>query len=65
MIARTHRDQKKYGEAITIQLKLERAWDADGEPDPYVYEELEHLYREVGNEALAQQYTQKLKTVAR
>jgi hypothetical protein len=32
-------------EAIEIQLRLEREWDEAGEPDPYVFEELEHLYR--------------------
>ncbi len=62
MIARTYRDQKKYDEAIAIQLALERTGDADGEPDPYVYEELEALYRALGDEARALHYQRKLKS---
>lgn len=65
MIARTYRDQTRYREAIAIQRELERAWDAEGDPDPYVYEELEHLYRALGDEALAQQYGKKLKATQR
>jgi tetratricopeptide (TPR) repeat protein len=61
MIAWTFRAQKKYAEALEIQLELERAWDADGDPDPYVFEELEHLYRAVGNEELALHYGTKFK----
>jgi tetratricopeptide (TPR) repeat protein len=61
MIARTLRAQNKYEQALAIQLELERAWDADGEPDPYVYEELEHLYRALGDEARARRYGAKLK----
>ena len=61
MIARTYRDQKRFGEAIAIQLDLERAWDVDGDPDFYVFEELEQLYRAVGDEKRAQQYGERLK----
>ncbi|WP_145979307.1 tetratricopeptide repeat protein [Ramlibacter tataouinensis] len=61
MIAWTLRVQKKYPEAIALQLELERAWDAAGEPDPYVFEELEQLYRAVGDEARAQYYGARLK----
>ena len=46
MIARTLRFQGKVQEAIAIQLRLEREWDEAGQPDPYVYEELEKLYRD-------------------
>lgn len=61
MIARTYRDQKRFGEAVALQLELERAWDADGDPDPYVFEELEQLYRALGDEARALHYAAKLK----
>jgi len=63
MIAWTLRAQKKYREALAIQLRLERAFDAAGEPDPYVYEELEHLYRAMGNEQQADRYAAKLEAV--
>jgi len=61
MIARTWREQQRYTEAIALQLELERAWDADSEPDPYVFEELELLYRATGDEARAQHYAARLK----
>jgi hypothetical protein len=59
MIARTLRAQQKLDEALALQLGLESAWDADGQPDPYVYEELAHLYRELGDEARAVHYAAK------
>jgi tetratricopeptide (TPR) repeat protein len=65
MIARTYRDQKRFGEAIAIQLDLERAWDVEGGPDPYVFEELEQLYRSVGDETRAQHYGERLKATRR
>ena len=43
-------------EALDIQLRLERENDADGTPDPYVYEELEHLYGLRGDEARTSHY---------
>jgi tetratricopeptide (TPR) repeat protein len=61
MIARTLRAQGKAQEALAIQLRLEREWDAAGAPDPYVYEELEALYREAGDAARAATYATKLK----
>jgi tetratricopeptide (TPR) repeat protein len=60
MIARTLRAQGRTQEAIAIQLRLEREWDDAGEPDSYVYEELEQLYRLSGESALAEQYAAKL-----
>ena len=60
MIARTLRAQGLIQEAIAIQLRLEREWNDAGEPDPYVYEELEQLYRQSGDSALAEQYAAKL-----
>jgi hypothetical protein len=61
MIAHTLRSQGKSGEALAIQLRLEREFDAAGEPDPYVYEELEALYRQAGDAARADAYAAKLK----
>jgi tetratricopeptide (TPR) repeat protein len=62
MIARTMRAQERFQEAIDIQLRLEREWNEAGQPDPYVYEELEHLYRATGEPALADDYATKLET---
>jgi tetratricopeptide (TPR) repeat protein len=61
MIARTLRVQKKYDEAIAIQLRLESEWAAAGEPDPYVFEELELLYRAAGDTARADVYGERLR----
>ena len=61
MIARTLREQGKTQEAIAIQLRLEREWAAAGEPDPYVFEELEKLYRATGDAARADAYAAKLR----
>jgi len=61
MIARTLRLQGKVQEAIAIQLRLEREWNEAGDPDPYVYEELEKLYRDAGNADLAEAYVAKLR----
>jgi hypothetical protein len=61
MIARTLRLQGKTQEAIAIQLRLEREWNEAGDPDPYVYEELETLYRDAGNAELAEAYAAKLR----
>lgn len=59
MIAWTLRALGRLQEALEIQLRLEKECDAAGQPDPYVYEELEILYREVGNEDAAQRYASK------
>jgi len=61
MIAHTLRAQGKLREAIDIQLRLEREWDLAGEPDPYVYEELEHLFRAVNETERAEAYAHKLR----
>ena len=61
MIAHTLRAQGKTQEAIDIQLRLEREWDQDSEPDPYVFEELEHLYRSAGDAERANAYAAKLR----
>lgn len=59
MIANALRTQGKLQEALAIQQRLEREWDGAGEPDPYVYEELEALYRALGNEQQAKHYAGK------
>ena len=56
MIAWTYRALGRIEEAIEIQLRLEREWEADGEPDPYVYEELEHLFRLQNDDERADYY---------
>lgn len=61
MIAWTLRGAGRADEALTIQLRLEKEWDAVGEPDPYVFEELETLYRARGDEARADHYAARLK----
>jgi hypothetical protein len=61
MIAHTLRAQGKTQEAIDIQLRLEREWGEAGEPDPYVFEELEHLYRAAGDTGRANAYAAKLR----
>jgi tetratricopeptide (TPR) repeat protein len=61
MIAWTLRAQGRFDDAIAIQRRLEREWDEAGEPDPYVFEELEHLYRATGDAARADAYAQKLR----
>jgi tetratricopeptide (TPR) repeat protein len=63
MIASTLRAQGKLQEALAIQQRLEREWDEAGEPDPYVYEELEALHRALGNEPLAKHYAGKRRAV--
>jgi len=59
MIAWTLRAQKKYPQAIEIQLRLEREFQDAGNPDPYVFEELVQLYRETGNHKLELHYREK------
>lgn len=61
MIARTLRDMKRFDEAIAIQLRLERELAAAGEDDPYVFEELEQLYRATGDAAAADRYAERLR----
>jgi tetratricopeptide (TPR) repeat protein len=62
MIAWTLRALGRLDEAIEIQLRLEREWDEAGEPDPFVFEELEHLYRALNNRERAEFYADRRKT---
>lgn len=59
MIAWTLRALKKTDEAFAIQLRLEREGDLAKQPDPYVFEELEALYREKGDAARASHYASR------
>jgi tetratricopeptide (TPR) repeat protein len=60
-IAKTLRLQGRFDEAREIQLRLEREWDAAGEPDPYVFEELEAIYTAQGHAERAAHYAARLK----
>lgn len=61
MVALALRHLGRFEEARDIQLRLERELDEAGEPDPYVYEELEHIYRALGDKARAAHYAAKFK----
>jgi tetratricopeptide (TPR) repeat protein len=58
MIAWTLRAMGRMDEALDIQLRLERECDAAKAPDPYVFEELETLYRARGDEVRANHYAE-------
>lgn len=61
MIASAYREMGRLKDALDIQLELEREWEAAGEPDPYVFEELEAIYRTMGDEARATHYADALR----
>ena len=61
MIAMTQRHLGRLYEATETQLRLEREWDADHDPDPYVFEELEKIYRARGETVRADHYAARLK----
>ncbi len=65
MVAWTLRALKRVDEALDIQLRLEREGDAADAPDPYVFEELEILYRLKQDETRAAHYADRKKAVAR
>jgi len=56
MVARTLHSLQRHDEALAIQLRLEREFDAAGQTDPYVFEELEALYRARGETDKAEHY---------
>jgi tetratricopeptide (TPR) repeat protein len=58
-VAHTLRSLKRHDEALAIQLRLERENAATGTPDRYVFEELAHLYRALGDSARAADYDLK------
>jgi tetratricopeptide (TPR) repeat protein len=61
MIAWTLRALGRLDEALEIQLRLERECDEAGEPDPYVFEELELLYRAFKDNETAEFYAARRK----
>ncbi len=63
MVAWTLRAQHRTDEALEIQARLERECDAAGAPDPYVFEELELLYRDKGDETRASHYAGRRKAL--
>lgn len=63
MVAWTLRAVKRNDEALAIQLRLEREGDSAKQPDPYVFEELEILYREKGDAARAMHYAARREEV--
>jgi tetratricopeptide (TPR) repeat protein len=56
MVAWTLRAMNRFDEALEIQLRLEKENAAANEPDPYVFEELETLYRARGDKVRASHY---------
>lgn len=65
MIAWTLRALKRSDEALAIQLQLEREGEVANQPDPYVFEELEILYREKGDGNRAAHYASFRKTLSK
>jgi tetratricopeptide (TPR) repeat protein len=61
MIAWTLRALGQLNEAIEIQLRLEKEWDEAGEPDPYVFVDLELLYQAINNTEKAEFYAARRK----
>lgn len=64
MVAWTLRAQGRNDEALAIQQRLDREGEAAGEPDRYVHEELELLYRARGDEARAAQHAARARALA-
>jgi hypothetical protein len=60
MVAFALRHLGRADEAIQVQLGLERELDEAGEPDPYVFEELEQLYLGIGDVERATHYAERL-----
>lgn len=56
MVAWTLRALRRHEEALAIQLRLEQENVAAGAPDEYVFEELAHLYRALGQEERQRHY---------
>jgi tetratricopeptide (TPR) repeat protein len=65
MVARTLRSLQRHDEALAIQLRLEREFDAADQPDPYVFEELEALYRATGDTVKAEHYRARRQTTGK
>jgi tetratricopeptide (TPR) repeat protein len=65
MVAWTLRALNRPDEALEIQLRLERERQAAGAPSPYVFEELELLYRAKGDRERADHYAELKKATAK
>ena len=65
MVAWTLRSMKRDDEALAIQQRLEREGEAAGQRDPFVFEELELLYRNQGDAARAASYAERRKAIAK
>ena len=65
MVAWTLRALNQLDEALAIQLRLERECEAAGVPDPYVFDELEALYRARGDDVRAREYAARRKQLTR
>jgi tetratricopeptide (TPR) repeat protein len=64
MVAWTLRAMNRLDESLEIQLRLEQECAAANEPDPYVFEELETLYRAKGRPEQASHYASLRKAAA-
>ena len=64
MVAWTLRAMGRLDEAMEIQLRLERECDDAGEPDPYVFEELELLYQALNDSEKAEFYAARHREAA-
>ena len=65
MVGWTLRALNRTDEALEIQLRLEREREAAGAPSPYVFEELELLYRTNGDQRRADHYAELKKAAAK
>jgi tetratricopeptide (TPR) repeat protein len=63
MVAWTLRALNRLDEALEIQLRLEKECDQAGEPDAYVFEELELLYTARNNIEQASRYAARRKAI--
>jgi tetratricopeptide (TPR) repeat protein len=59
MVAWTLRSLNRVDEAIEIQLRLEKENDLSGQPDPFVFEELETLFSVKGDLERAKRYAKR------
>jgi hypothetical protein len=65
MVGWTLRALNRIDDALEVQLRLERERRAAGVPSPYVFEELELLYRAKGDETLANHYAELRKSAGK
>ncbi|XOV84909.1 MAG: tetratricopeptide repeat protein [bacterium] len=65
MVAWTLRSLDRTEEAIEIQTRLAHEREIAGEPDAFVFEELEILYRTIGDVERANHYSEKRKQLSR